>query len=87
MTPEREGYSRKIRLLVPETFESYQNEQLTKRIYFVFGKKTIGKRTYETIIYVDDELREQTYELPARDTLYLNDLCMDCFRHMFVRIQ
>jgi hypothetical protein len=90
VTPATAGYTQRVVLKSGNTCEYYKNDTLMTTAQFaIYREKTsFSSDSVDVIHYLAPvHFFDQIVSQAGSDTLALADLCMDCFKHTYVRIK
>lgn len=89
MTPKSEGFTLRLVFKFDNRSEFYRNDTLSASTKFTISRQVIGSDSVKVISYENNPYmyKSQYITVVHNDTLILQDLCMDCYRHTFTRIR
>ncbi len=84
-TPESTGHNIEVRFTSTNNYYQYIDHILERDTYYSISQKNIWGTELQEVIKIDND-DEMIIQFNTADTLLLTDTCIDCYRHIYVRI-
>jgi hypothetical protein len=86
LTPQSEGYTKKQVFRRDTTFLEYRNDSLIFSAKYSISKKVVWNSDTAEVLEIEGFSIEQIIGFQGNDSLELTEHCIDCFEHLFIRI-
>ena len=85
-TPENTGHKIEIRFTSSNNYYQYDDGLLKRDTYYGISRKIVWGEEESVVLKIENDSPEMVIQFNSADTLILTDTCIDCYRHLYVRI-